>query len=324
MIVAEKAIANGGADLLDTSTTVDQVLLDAATIQLISWVVARDAFQASLVGDDLPAPPASGFTSGPARWQGEAVTPCAEALGSADETSWINWAAGKLGGGVGADGVGSTPGLVEALVAQMSKASQGIDAAKAAGAKAAKLVSRLNVIASVLSLAAAVNAVQVNPSMSPDPLIRKREASDGNTATVTVGLSFSSAAINSNNQALCALSIVANALGVGLSFPADGSPLPNVEVIVTSGQNFGKKVYFGAKADPKRVTDGAGFVHIEVQGKARKKSLPQSTPEKHDQFGLNLATQVEELTGQSLMNVFIDGLSLGAGAPSGMMLPTCT
>lgn len=319
LFVAGKAMANAGVDLLDPSTTADQVLLDAATIQLISWVVARDAFQASLVGDPLPAPPASGFTNAPTRWQGGAVAPCSEALGSADETSWINWLAGKLGGGIGVDGVASTPGLVEALVAQVQTASNGIDAAKAARAKAAKYVSRLNIIASVLSLAASVNAVQVNPSISPDPLIRRREASDGNTATVALGLSFSSAALNSNNEALCALSIVANALGVGLSFPADGAPLPNVEVIVTSGQNFGTKVYFGANADRRRVTDSAGFVDIEVQGKARRKSLPASAPERHDEFGLNFATQVEELTGQSLMNVFIDGLSLGAGAPSGIV-----
>jgi hypothetical protein len=318
LFVAGKAKANGGADLLDPSATADQVMLDAATIQLISWVVARDAFQASLVGDPLPMPP-SGFARPSSPRRRAETAPCSEALGTADETSWINWVAGKLGGGVGVEGVVSTPGIVEALVTQMKKASQGVDAAKMAGAKAAKFVSRLNVIASVLSLAASVNAVQVNPSMDPDPLIRRPEASDGNTATVSVGLSFSAGALNSNNQALCALSIVANALGVGLSFPADGTALPHVEVIVTSGQNFGTKVYFGAKADPKRVTNDAGLVDIEVQGKARKKAVPKSSPVKHDEFGLKLATQVEELNAQSLINVFIDGLSLGAGAPSGIV-----
>lgn len=318
LFVAGKATANDGADLLDSSATADQVMLDAATIQLISWVITRDAFLASLAADPLPAPP-SGFTRAPSQRQRAGPVPCSEALGTADETSWINWVAGKLGGGVGVDGVVSTPGVVEALVTQMKKASQGVDAAKAAGAKAAKFVNRLNVIASVLSLAASVNAVQVNPSMKPARLIRKRETSDGNPATVSLGLSFSAAALNSNSQALCALSIVANALGVGLSFPADGAPLPNVEVIVTSGQNFGTKVFFGANADRKRVTNDAGLVDIEVQGKARKKEVPKSAPEKQDEFGLEFATQVEELTAQSLMNVFIDGLSLGAGAPSGIV-----
>jgi hypothetical protein len=314
LFVAGKATANGGADLLDPSATADHVMLDAATIQLISWVVARDAFQASVVGDPLPTPP-SGF----AQRRRAGTAPCSEALGTADETSWINWVAGKLGGGLGVDGVVSTPGIVEALVTQLKKASLGVDAAKAAGAKAARLVSRMNVIASVLSLAASVNAVQVNPSMDPDPLIRRPEASDGKTATVSLGLSFSAGALSSNNQALCALSIVANALGVGLSFPADGAPLPNVEVIVTSGQNFGTKVYFGANADRKRVTNDAGLVDIEVQGKARRKAVPSSSPEKHDEFGLRFASQVEELNAQSLINVFIDGLSLGAGAPSGIV-----
>jgi hypothetical protein len=317
LFVAGKAVANGGADLLDPAVTADQVAMDAATVQLISWVVTRDAFRASVADDLASYTPPSGFANPRSVRRADAAVPCSEALGSADETSWINWLAGTAGGGVGVDGVVSTPGLVETLVTQMKKASEGIDAAKAAAAKAAKFVNRLNVIAQVLSLAAQVNAVQVNPSMSPDPLIRKREASDGNTATVSLGLSFSAEALNSNLQALCALSMLANAFGVGLSFPADGAPLANVEVIVTSGRNFGTKVYFGANADRKRVTDGSGHVDIEVQGKARAKTLPDSAKEKDDEFGLNFEAQVDELTGQSILNVFIAGLSLGAGAAPG-------
>jgi len=52
---------------------------------------------------------------------------------------------------------------------------------------------------------------------------------------------------------------------------------------------------------------------------AGAKAVPKSAPEKPDEFGLNFETQVEELTAQSLINVFIDGLSLGAGAPSGIV-----
>lgn len=317
LFVAGKALANGGSDPLDPAVTADQVALDAATIQLISWVAARDAFQVSAMADLAAYSPPAGFAN-PARRAGGSV-PCSEALGTADETSWINWLAGKAGGGVGVDGVVSTPGLVEALVARVTQATQGIDAAKQLAAKAAKFINRFNFVASVLSLAAQVNAVQVNPSMDPDPLIRRRESRDGKTANVSLGLSFSANALDGNKQALCALSIVANVMGVGLSFPPDGAPLANVEVIVTSGRNFGTKVYFGAKADRKRVTDGKGLVDIEVQGKARKKDLPQTAPARNDEFGLNLATQVEELTGQSILNVFIDGLSLGAGAPSGIV-----
>ena len=321
LFVAGKALANGGSDPLDPAVTADQVAMDAATIYLLDWVIAREAAVA-IIGPDAAASDAQGIVAGFAPLalpSAASATPCSEALGTADQTSWINWVIGKLGGGVGLEGVVSMPGVVELFVTQATRLTEGVEAGQRAGARAGRIVNRLNIVASVASLIAQVNAVQVNPSMEPDPLIRRRESADGKKAVVSIGLSFNSATLNSNDRALCLLSLVSDALGVGLSFPADGAPLSGVELLVTSGKNFGTKVYFGEGADPRRTADSSGYVLIEVQGKARPTTLPESAREKQDEFGLNLASQVEETTSQSILNVFIDGLSLGSGAPSGII-----
>ena len=148
LFVQGRSIANGGADLLDPATTPEQVWMDAATIQLLNWVVARDVLLQLIPPDTtVVAPPAT--SSGFAR---RAETPCSELLGSSDETSWINWVVGKIGGGVGAEGVGALPGVVELWVTQATKLTSGADAAKLAGAHASSAINKLN-LAGLVDLA---------------------------------------------------------------------------------------------------------------------------------------------------------------------------
>lgn len=318
-LVAGKSLQNGGADLRDPAVTADQVWLDAATIQLVNWVVARDVLVA-VIPVDAVAPGVS-TTGGPGQSRPlltAAGTPCAESLGTADQTSWINWVVNKLGGGVGFGDV-SLPGVVDLWVTEATRLTEGAAAAQKAGGRAAAMVGRLNLAASLLSLIAQVNAITVNGVMNPDTLIRHREASDGDKAEVRVDLSFDSSSFDGNDPGFCALSLLSNALGVGLSLPADGAKLSGVEVLVTPGQNFPDRVYFGDSGDLKRVTDQGGSITIVVQGHARPKTLPQTAKERLDEFGLRYAAQVEEVTAQSLLNIFMDGLSLAGGVPSGAL-----
>ena len=318
LFIQGRSIANGGADLLDPATTPEHVWLDAATIQLVNWVVARGVLALIIPTDTttVSAPAtSSGFAASRPVARRADSTPCAEILGSSDETSWINWVIGKLGGGIGAEGVGALPGVVELWVTQATKLTSGAEAAKLAGARAASVINKLNIAASLISLIAQVNALTINTAIDPDPLIRHRQASDGDSATIHVEVTFAASKFDGNDKAFCVLSLLSNALGVGLSLPADGTKLAGIELVVTPGQNFPDKVYFADSGAPKRVTDDQGVVLIDVQGHARNKTLPETAKEKKDEFGLNYAAQVGPVSAQTLMNVFIDGLQLTKGVP---------
>ncbi len=319
LFVAAKSVANGGDDFVDPAVLADQVRFDAATMQLLVWVVARDVL-ATVLPPSLETTP--GSTTETTAGLGRVArlgggTPCSEALGTAEQTSWINYVVGKIGGGVGIEGVVSLPGLVELWATKITALSKGAEAGKAAGERAAAVINKLNLAASLLSLIAQVNALAVNTVINPDPLVRHRQASDGDTAEVRVDISFDSSRFDGNDAGFCLLSLLSNALGVGLSVPADGAKLSGVEVVVTPGQNFPDKVYFSDGGEPRRVTDQSGSITIGVQGRARSKTLPESAKEIIDEFGLSYAAQVEEVTTQSLLNVFIDGLSLAKGGFGG-------
>jgi hypothetical protein len=315
LFVAGKSVANGGADPIDPSVTPGQVLLDAATLQLVHWVILRDVTAAALSSDVIAA--ATPDTSG--RSALDASAPCSEFFGTAEATSWINYLAGKLGGGLGIERIGAMPGVVEAWVTKVNAKSLGEDAGKAAGARAAEILGKVNLASSLLSLIAQVNALTVGGVMEPAQLDRHRQNTDGEAATIRVDISFSSETFDGNDAGFCMLSMLANALGVGLSVPADGANLSGVEVLVTPGKNFPDRVYFADGGDPKRTTGPNGSFDIGVQGHARAETLPQSAPPFDDEFGLRYAAQVEEVTAQSLLNVFIDGLQLHKGGLSGAL-----
>jgi hypothetical protein len=143
---------------------------------------------------------------------------------------------------------------------------------------------------------------------------RKREREDGGPGSISIDLSYDFPSMSADKPTVCALTIIANALGLGLSMPADKAPVSGAEVLASPGRNMPDKVQFSGNAQ-KFTLDDNGHGTINLLGRARAKELPQSAKEREDQFDLDLEAQPEAVSIQSLINVLLDGLALsGTGA----------
>jgi hypothetical protein len=323
--VQGKSLAAGGADPLEPATTADQVLVDAATGYLITWAAYRQAL-VDWVGtgplpDDLVPPPAVtasaagiGFGGGAAsRPHRLAGTRCSDFVKDEETTSWVNWIANKVGGGGGIGGVGSFDSVAERLGGLFGRKSGTTEAFKKAFGAAA---SRLNVAASAFSLYAQINSILVTTVMDPEPLTRKKSRDQGENATIRVSLSFEASTLNANSAAKCLLATAANAIGIGLSLPEDGKPLAGVELQVDAGENIPEKVLIN-EGTMRFTTNAEGTTNIRVVGATRAKAVGERAQPYDDEFGLRYAAQVEPISEQSILNVFIGGLT---GGPAGALV----
>jgi hypothetical protein len=196
-------------------------------------------------------------------------------------------------------------------------------AEKLAGETIGKFLAKANIIATVLALIAQVNALEVTTTTDPSILVRDRQAQDGGQAQLGFRLAFNASILNSNNQALCALVTASNALGVGLALPADGSAVSGAEIKLEPIKNFPDKIYFNDTKGvnfTKIVTNGEGVATAYTQGHKRATALPESAKEKPDEYGFAVSAQVEEAGAQSILNLFIDGLSVAGGGAIGGIL----
>jgi hypothetical protein len=314
--LAAKSLANGGADPLVTTTTADQTRWDPASLQLAQWVLLREGLSASLpkTGSGARLPAASRHAATPAyavvpatltapSLTGAGGTPCSEFFGSSDATSWINYVAGKIGGGVGIAGGPSLPGLLEGILGVGGTAAD-----KAASEVVGTFIGRAGAAASLISLIAELSALSVD--VHEDEIVhRKREVEDGGPGSISIDLSYDFAAMDADKPTVCALTTIANALGVGLSLPADKAPISGAEVLASPGHNMPDKVQFSGDAQ-KFSLDDNGHGVINVLGRKRPKELPQSAKEVEDDFDLNLEAQPEGVTAQTLLTIFLDGLAL--------------
>jgi len=329
LFVAGRARVQGGGDLLDPAVTVEQVSFDAATIQLVMWTVAREAFLASAAIDGPAAAQPNRFASstigaslgGPTVVRRRAgAEPCGGSTKS-EEPSWVEWALGVIAGGVDVGGVFESSSVVDTVIEAVATVTVGAEKGAKLAAKASAIINRLNILATSVSLAAMINAIDIRAAIEPD-LVRRPQAQDGYQANIAFQVYFNAGKLNGDSPILCALTKVANALGIGLALPADGKGLENVELLITSGTNFGTKVYFADDGNRKRTTDAEGFVRFDVQGKARKMALPDPSPTFLDEFGLEVSSQIEGINGDTITSVFVSGLSgiAKGGLPAALVI----
>lgn len=120
----------------------------------------------------------------------------------------------------------------------------------------------------LISLIATLKSMNVTGQMSPSPLERNKDRSDGKQATITITLSFDSKAKGTAAELACAANVLARGLGLELTLPIDGAPISGSDVLVTAGKNFPDKIYFVDAASTRVTTMLSGHADIEVQGHA--------------------------------------------------------
>ena len=299
--VAGRSVEHGFADPLDAASTGDSVGIDAATLSLLLWAGLRDGMIAA-AGDGANG--LTGFTGrAPLPQRPTARTSICST--PTDEEGWVLWLEKLAGGGLDIKGVGYIPGVSQFFTQAFGNRA----------GTASKALAGAGVVVSLISLIAMLKSMNVTGQMSPSPLERNKDRSDGKQATITITLSFDSKAKGTAAELACAANVLARGLGLELTLPIDGAPISGSDVLVTAGKNFPDKIYFADAASTRVTTDASGHADIEVQGHAREKELPDTATKIDDTFGIRIAAQVEGESLQSIIDTFIGGLTLsGAGA----------
>jgi hypothetical protein len=187
--------------------------------------------------------------------------------------------------------------------------------------KTASRLGWVNAFAAALTLAMQLSSLDVSGYQDPDPLIRTEETSDGKETNIYLALSMDPGMLpDGNNGALCFLSFLTNALGVSFNFPAGGR-VSGAEVKFEAGEGFPNLVLFGDYKQLRQDTDANGEVTLKVIGRAQKKQLPDSAKPVDKEFSVLVSAQPEAVNGNTIANIFFDGLTAttGAGAISALV-----
>lgn len=334
-------------DLLDPSTTPISATIDLPTVQMLAWVAIRsDIVQTAPVASERPGPasadaglilglptlhlagllvPAGAGLYGGGRavgahlsslsvtamntlQQGAAGSSCSAAFGDEDVTYWVNWTINKFGGGL------QLPGMLNGLpgVVGLIQQHRGVD--DSVIEKTAKRLGWVNAIAAAMALAMQLSSMDVGGYEDPDPLVRTKGTSDGQETNIHLALSMDPGMLpDGNNGALCFLSFLTNALGISFSFPAGGR-ISGAEVTFKAGEGFPNLVLFGDYKQLRQDTDANGEVTLKVIGRAQKKDLPDSVKPVDKEFSILISAQPEAVNGNTIANIFFDGLTTTTGA----------
>lgn len=261
--VAGRSVEHGFADPLDAASTGDSVGIDAATLSLLLWAGLRDGMIAA-AGDGANG--LTGFTGrAPLPQRPTARTSICST--PTDEEGWVLWLEKLAGGGLDIKGVGSIPGVSQFFTQAFGNRA----------GTASKALAGAGVVVSLISLIAMLKSMNVTGQMSPSPLERNKDRSDGKQATITITLSFDSKAKGTAAELACAANVLARGLGLELTLPIDGAPISGSDVLVTAGKNFPDKIYFVDAASTRVTTDVRSRRHRGAGPRARR-SCPTRPP----------------------------------------------
>ncbi len=301
--------------LFDPTVDPQAVVVDLPTAMFVQWVVVR-AITAAVVTRENAVAPAGWQRRAPqirGMFQGnDADLPCSQFWGSEDLTVVTNQVISKVLGGGAVEGV-KLPGLVETIVDLNQEVI-----AKVPFERAVAFLTKANAVTYLASLLMQLATVTVGGSF--DTVRRTKSTSeDGAEITNRLDLSIDPGKLPDGNvKALCALSNLANAAGVQLSFPPAG-PLTGVSVTLTDATNMPERATLWSGRT--FTTDSTGSVTFKVIGKRQKKPVGQAAAEDYLEYGVQIQAQVEEVTGNSVFNTFWDSLTAESAGAVGFVAP---
>jgi hypothetical protein len=295
-------------DLLDSATTPQVASLDIPTLQLIFWVVLREALIQRATQFSMNQ---GGHVLVVSHSQSEklqaASLNCSEIYGNADATYWTNWLVNKAIGGV------QLPGMEKALPGLLERALGELGMSEDSFATVSKALGWANAVGSAISLLMQLESMEVVGIQDPDKLIRTKEIKpDGEKATITWRLDTYPDNLDEGDKARqCFISYVSNILGAGFSFP-EGGIIAGAELDFSGGMNIPDRVFI-AKGDQVRSwTDSNGAVALSMLGRAQEHKVPASAKQVDMEYSVFVSAQPEEAGLNSMANIFFGGLTFGA------------
>lgn len=317
--------SSSALDLQDTASTPEAMVIDPATVWLLQWAQARNTLAelAKAQGaSSISNPDLANFSKGSSYKLAsnihfsKASSPprCAEMFGSEDTTAIVSWLANKIYSGASIPLVGSLPGLTEITLKQLGVSKNTMD-------KVNKFTASANAIATLMSFYMQVHALQIDWQQDPLPLERTKTTSDGKRGVIHWYLFYDKNKVPDGNELwACMTNFVSNTFGIGLQFPPSEG-IGGAKITFAPGKNVPEKVLIDADS-LSVTTDSQGKADLKVIGRAQKKEFPDSAPPYDDEFILHVSAQPEPVTGNSLVNMFVDSLTFwGKPNPLGIVSP---
>ncbi len=303
-----------GTDLL-AGEDPDQVVLDAPTGHLLTWLVARMAVQAAV--DDAVAtgeiqsfrrvvqPPSSLVRQA-------AGTPCSEILGGATATSIANFVIGKAFGGIS---IGTGEAFKTMSVANVLK--EYFPRAEPLVERFSRIVSRVNVAAALSAFVTRLAQLQVFGASADNLERTRRSGAPGAQVTVRFDLAFNAptsdpdspnpTAFDPTNPAACLGLMLVNFAGITVDVPI--GPAKGVQVVAQGGKGFPSRVLFGNyERQGRQDADESGSVFIDVVGAPQPRDLPDDVPPRTWDYGIRLEASLAPLDGDSVFNTAVDSM----------------
>jgi hypothetical protein len=110
-----------------------------------------------------------------------------------------------------------------------------------------------------------------------------------------------------------------------LALPADGTAISGAELNLNPIENFPDKINFQDRLGENSdliVTDSAGMATTYTQGQARGADLPETAKPKDDEYGFAISARVDDAATNSILDLFVAGLSSAGSGTNGGALDT--
>ena len=295
-----------GVDLVDPAVGAEQVSLDGATLNLVTWVALRGVMETAAsagAGGRAPTAPTAPL-SGSAK-----QNPCAEfGIDFTSDIGKLFASAIKLAlAGVTLPG-GTTvmQGMIQVVVEDMKGWED-------PGVAAKDFHKNVRYAADILSLMMLLMSLRVDAT-NEEVLERTKTTTDGKkTRTDWRLMADPSETLDGNGPFGCIVNTIAGFAGVKLQMPKSGR-IKGAEMVFTGVDGFqgrGERVLFADYGQLKQDTNEHGEVRLDILGRAQKKKLPDDAEQIDEEYSIQVSAQPQEETVGSIGDMFYDSLDFG-------------
>jgi hypothetical protein len=310
-------------DLMGTNVSLDLITIDLASVQLLSWALFRAELYTIVTTARTPgslhlaSPPR--ISSDPSKLS--ASPRCAEMFGSEDTSTIVNWILNTYNGGLDIPQTKGFKGMLE-------RGMEGLGVSEDRIGQIKGIQSRVSGIASVISFAMQLRALEVEADASGGPLERYKESREGREKEITFRLYYDKERAQGDELWACMASFLSSNLGVNFKLPS-AEAISGAEMTISPGKNIPDKVLFQNGNNPSMTSNGFryttnsnGVITVVFTGKARSKDLPESAHQIDDTFTVHVSAQPEAVTGSSIFSTFWDSFAFwSAPTPAGAVAP---
>jgi hypothetical protein len=300
-------------EILDPEAAPETLVIDLASVQLLSWAIMRDV----VIAQPISRVPSSNLQLIALPGGSSDPMPAATSIRCSDipMVDAITYMLSKGAGGtkIGDKAVGFK-GWRERLFEAGGLSGDQLSQAKS-------FASGLNAVAKVLSLAAQINALEVELDYSGALERTQSTVHEGKELEVGFRLFYDPQKAEGDALWACEARLIGSVAGVSIKLP-ESKALEGAMLEIVPAKNIPEKVFLREAESPglslstgfRFETGSEGWVRVTFVGQPQPIKIPDRAPSYDDEFSVSLRAQPEAVTGKSLATHFIDSV-LNPGLP---------